>query len=314
MRRGLIVGIDHYDSAPLEGCINDANKIYNLIKNNEDGTPNFDCKKIISSENKIGKTTLQEDIEKLFQGEADAAFLYFSGHGTSNNLGGYIVTPDAKKYNEGVSMSDILKYANASRIKECIIMLDCCFSGFFGNLPEIENKVVIKEGVSILTACRADQVSVEAKGSGLFTSLVCDALRGGAANLLGIVTTASVYAHVEPVFGAWEQRPLFKAHMSKSTILRRCKPKIDPDILRSLCALFPSPTATLKLDRSFEPTEHPKGDPNEIIFEKLQRCRAQGIVKPDGEDHLYYAAMNEKSCSLTPYGQFYWHLAKNNKI
>jgi hypothetical protein len=213
MRRGLIVGINHYNNTPLEGCINDANKIYNLIKNNEDGTPNFDCKKIISSETKIDKASLQEAIE-----------------------------------------------------------------------------------------------------SGLFTSLVCDALNGGAADLLGTVSTASVYAHVEPIFGAWEQRPLFKAHMSKSTVLRRCRPKLDPEILRTLPILFSSPIAMLKLDKSFEPTEEPKGHSNEMVFALLQKCRVQGLIRVDGEEHLYYAAMNEKSCSLTSFGQFYWHLAKNNKI
>lgn len=314
MRRALIVGIDDYDCSPLKGCINDANNVFELIKRNEDGTPNFDCKKLISSDTRLTRSTLKENIEKLFKDEAEMAFLYFSGHGTSNNLGGYIVTQDAKKYDEGVSMSDILRYANASKAKECVIMLDCCFSGYLGSLPEIDNKAVIKEGVSILTASRPDQVSIEADGNGLFTSLVCDALRGGAADLLGSVTTASIYAHVEPIFGAWEQRPLFKTHISKSTILRRCKPRIDPDTLRELKVFFPVSDHKLKLDKSFEPEEEPKGHPNEKTFAKLQECRALGLVKPDGEDHMYWAAMRNKSCSLTALGQFYWHLVKANKI
>lgn len=314
MRRALVVGINDYSGSPLKGCINDANDIYELIRRNEDGTPNFDSIKMISSEMTITRTTLKEGIEKLFKDEADMAFLYFSGHGTSNNLGGYLVTQDAKKYDEGVSMADILKYANNSKAKECIIMLDCCFSGALGSLPEIDNKTVIKEGVSILTASRSDQVAVESKGSGLFTSLVCDAMRGSAADLLGSVTTASVYAHVEPIFGAWEQRPLFKTHISKSTILRRCKPKIDPEILRELKDIFPTSDHKFKLDKTFEPEEEPKGHPNEKIFAKLQACRALGLVSPDGEDHMYWAAMRNKSCSLTALGRFYWHLVKANKI
>ena len=314
MKRALIIGINDYDGSPLKGCINDANNIFNLIQRNEDGTPNFDCKKLISSEVRITRSMLKENIEKLFKDEADMAFLYFSGHGTSNNLGGFIVTQDAAKYDEGVSMSDILKYANNSKAKECIIMLDCCFSGHLGTLPEIDNKAVIKEGVSILTASRSNQVSVESAGNGLFTSLVCDALKGGAADLLGSVTTASIYAHVEPIFSAWEQRPLFKTHISKSTILRRCKPKIDPEILRELKVMFPTADYKLPLDKTFEPEEEPKGHINEKTFAKLQACRALNLVQPDGEDHMYWAAINNKSCSLTPLGQFYWHLVKANKI
>jgi len=314
MKRALIIGIDHYDGSPLTGCINDANNIYDLMNRNEDGTPNFDCKKMISSEGRINRANLKENIEKLFKDDADTAFLYFSGHGTSNNLGGYIVTQDAKKYDEGVAMYDILNYANASKAKECVIMLDCCFSGHLGTLPQINNSAVIKEGVSILTASRADQVSMESGGSGLFTSLVCDALRGGASDLLGSVTTASVYSHVEPIFGAWDQRPLFKTHISKSTILRRCKPFIEPEIIRELGVIFKSPDYRLQLDKSYEPTEKPLGHPNEKIFAKLQACRAQGLIKLDGEDHMYYAAMNNKHCSLTAMGQFYWHLVKAKKI
>lgn len=314
MKRALIIGIDDYVDAPLKGCVNDANNVFNLIQRNEDGTPNFDCKKLISSKITITRAVLKENIEKLFKDEADMVFLYFSGHGTSNNLGGYVVTQDAAKYDEGVSMADILKYANSSKAKECIIMLDCCFSGHLGTLPEIDNKAVIKEGVSILTASRSSQVSVESGGNGLFTSLVCDALRGGAADLLGTVTTASIYAHVEPIFSAWEQRPLFKTHISKSTVLRRCKPKIDPEILRELKVLFPSSDSKIALDKTFEPEEEPKGHPNEKIFAKLQACRALDLVRPNGEDHMYWAAINSKSCSLTALGQFYWHLVKANKI
>jgi uncharacterized caspase-like protein len=314
MRRALVVGINHYENSPLSGCINDANNIYELIQRNEDGTPNFDCKKMISSETNITRVTLKENIEKLFKDEAEMTFLYFSGHGTSNNLDGYIVTQDARKYDEGVSMADILKYANNSKSKECIIMLDCCFSGQLGSVPEINNRAQIREGISILTASRGDQLSMEVNGNGLFTSLVCDALKGGAADLLGIVTTASIYSHVESIFGAWEQRPLFKTHISKSTILRRCKPLIDHSILRELTAIFSTAEYQVPLDKTFEPTEKPQGHPNEIVFAKLQIFRANGLVKPNGEDHLYWAAIKNKSCSMTALGQFYWHLVRAKKI
>lgn len=315
MKRALVVGIDHYKSAPLNGCIKDANRIANLISQNEDGTPNFDTKLMTSDNDSITRSSLKEAITNLFKDEADMAFLYFSGHGTSNNLGGYVVTQDAAKYDEGVSMRDILDLANNSKVKECTLMLDCCFSGELGSLPSIDNNAaVIREGISILTASRPTQVSMENCDGGLFTSLVCDALSGSAADLLGTITTANIYAHVEPIFGAWDQRPLFKTHVSRSIPLRRCKPLIDPNILRELPDFFDEPTSKHALDKTYEPTEKPKDHPNEVIFDKLQACYRRGVVRPDGEVHMYYAAMNNKSCSLTPLGQFYWHLAKNKKF
>src|SRR5947209_14326513 len=46
----------------------------------------------------------------------------------------------------------------------------------------------------------------------------CGALDGGAADVLGKVTVASVYAYLSETFGPWDQRPTFKADR-KSTRL-----------------------------------------------------------------------------------------------
>ena len=81
-------------------------------------------------------------------------------------------------------------------------MLDCCSSGSFGNLPEIENKVAIKEGISILTACRADEFAEETQESGLFTSLVCDALNGGAADFETIQVLGYDLNHKKESYGS----------------------------------------------------------------------------------------------------------------
>ncbi len=151
---------------------------------------------------------------------------------------------------------------------------------------------------------------MESDEGGLFTSLVCDALKGSVADLLGVVTTASIYAHVEPIFGAWEQRPLFKTHISRPTPIRFCKLQIEPIRLRKLTELFEKPTIQHKLDKTYEPDEEPKGHKNETKFQILQDFCRNGLVRPDDEEHMYYVAINNKSCSLTPKGRFYWHLTK----
>ena len=50
------------------------------------------------------------------------------------------------------------------------------------------------------------------------------------------------------------------------------------------------------------------------IFKNLQKLESVGLVCPVGEEHMYYAAMNSKSCKLTPLGQHYWNLVKSGKI
>lgn len=319
MRRALSVGIDEYTNEPLRGCVSDTERITSVLQTNHDGTPNFDCKTLTAPRggglNIITRTILRRAIEKLFRDRADIALLHFSGHGTVNNLDGYLVTQDAERYDEGVAMGDILKWANDSRATEVVIFLDCCFSGALGNIPAVDNtKALLREGVSILTASRSDQPSVETGGGGLFTSLVIDSLAGGAADVLGTVTIPSVYAYVETALGAWDQRPLFKSHVSRLVPLRQCVPPIDCAILRKLPTLFPLPAEDLPLTPAYEKTS-PTMDPTKVaVFKDLQALSRVHLVVPCNSEHMYDAAMDSKPCRLTPSGRYYWRLAKDHRI
>jgi uncharacterized caspase-like protein len=314
MRRALVVGIDEYPKSPLRGCVNDATEIARLLRRNEDGSPNFECQTLTAPPFPITRAILKGKIEDLFRDEADVALLYFSGHGFANDLGGYLVTPDSERNDEGVSMVDVMTLGKGSRVGEVVILLDCCYSGALGALPTLSNLTVLREGISILTASRGSQVSVEIRGRGRFTSLLCAALEGGASDVLGKVTIASVYAYVDQSLGAWEQRPLLKALVSKLVPLRSCSPVVPLDVLRSLPKYFSTAETELALDPSFEPDAEPHHPSNEQIFSQLQKFRAARLVVPVGEDHLYYAAMNSKSCKLTPLGRFYWSQANNGKL
>jgi len=99
MRKALVVGINDYPSYPLNGCVNDAAAFANTIERNGDGSPNFS----VRLETNIGtKAALKKMFIELFEGDNDISLLYFSGHGYFNDFGGYVVTPDAQDYNEGV--------------------------------------------------------------------------------------------------------------------------------------------------------------------------------------------------------------------
>jgi uncharacterized caspase-like protein len=316
MRRALLVGIDDYPAAPLAGCVNDARAMAGLLSRHADDSPNFDVQLLTSDTETISRGDLRAAIEKLFHHDkADVALLYFSGHGTENNLDGYLVTPDAGRYDEGVALTEVLTLANQSKAQEVVLILDSCMSGALGQIPATgSNQVSLREGVAILTASRSGQVSMEAGGRGVFTELVCGALDGGGADVLGNVTAASIYAYVEQALGPWDQRPLFKAHVATLTPLRKTAPAVKLETLRLLPDWFSSPTTEFALDPSYEHTTEPQDEEHQEIFRGLQEMSRCKLVEPVDEEFMYYAAINSKACRLTPLGQQYWRLAKAKRI
>ncbi len=126
----------------------------------------------------------------------------------------------------------ILTFANSSPATNKIIILDSCHSGIAGNPPHQPDTAVLSEGLTILTASAKDQYASEENGSGVFTSLLVDALSGSAANLVGDITPGSIYAHIDQSLGGWGQRPLFKTNVRKFVSLRQVAPPISLDELK----------------------------------------------------------------------------------
>ncbi|HBI33767.1 MAG TPA: peptidase C14 [Candidatus Moranbacteria bacterium] len=313
MKKALIVGINNYPISPLSGCVNDASAISSIIETNGDGSPNFS---VALKTDTQSKSVLMESIVELFNGDCETVLFYFSGHGFLNSLGGFIVTPDYKKYDEGISMDQILQLANNSKAKNKIIILDCCHSGSFGS-PAISNGTTcqINEGVTILTASRGDELAMEINGHGVFTNLLLDALRGGASDLGGHITPGSVYAYIDQALGPWSQRPVFKTNVTSFTSLRKINPPIDTDILRKITEYFPEQNHEYKLDPTYEfDNKDIAIEDNVKIFKDLQKLEGVGLVVPVNEDHMYYAAINSGSCKLTALGAHYWRLAKDKLI
>src|SRR6266498_2209137 len=166
MRRALCVGIDFYSFGELHGCVSDAQRLAAVLRRNQDGSPNFDPRELTAPNggkpDVVTRSSLRAALDELLKHPADMALFSFSGHGSENNLGGYLVTQDAKRYDEGVPMAEVIAMANRSKADEVVILLDCCHSGHLGSMPAINNnEALLREGVSILTASRGEQVSVE---------------------------------------------------------------------------------------------------------------------------------------------------------
>lgn len=316
MRRALLVGIDEYEQAPLQGCVEDAEAMERLLSRDHDGALNFDTMLLTSNDETVTRARLREDIKSLFSDPADVALLYFSGHGTENDLGGYLVTTDAHLYDEGVWLTEVLTYANRARhVAEVVIILDSCHSGALGAVPPVDNThASLREGLSILTASRASQAALVLGGKSVFTRLVCAGLAGGAADILGNVTVASIYAYVDQALGAWDQRPLFKSHVSRMLPLRRADPAIDVAILRRLPEWFATADAELPLSPRHERTREPHDPEAEAVFRSLQLCNRVKLVEPVGKEDMYYAAVDGTGCRLTALGRHYWTLANDRRI
>ncbi len=317
MRGALIVGIDEYDNDniyDLPSCVADATRLRNILGRNADGSPNFDCLLMVSKNTKITRSKLRQSIDDLFKRDLEMALFYFSGHGTENNLGGYIVTQDVASYDEGVAVKDILDLAVKSKARERIIILDSCYSGNMGNVATSNNAALLNEGLSIITSSRGYEVSKATDAGSIFTTLIIDALSGSARDVIGNVTVASMYAYVDNALGAFDQRPMFKTHVSKLSPVRKCAPVVGLNILRSLPDYFTTKESEFAMDPSFEFTDEKANPTNVSIFNDFKKLRNATLIEPVGVEDLFFAAVNSKSVRLTPLGKYYWDLAKRYKI
>lgn len=326
MRKALIVGIDYYESiTPLHGCVNDARSVASLLRRNSDSeeTPNFDVQILTATGpgQLVPRRKLRDAIKDLFDDAHEIALLYFAGHGYIEATGGYLCPSDCETGDDGIALSEIMTMANRSPSRNKIIILDSCHSGVTATNP-LAPIAEICEGVTVLTASTAEQYAEERNGSGIFTTLLVDALNGAAANLVGDVTPGSVYAHIDQSLGAWKQRPVFKTNVRSFVSLRKVCPPIPRRELLRLSEFFPEQGFEYKLDPSYEPlrsgaeeAEIPPPDPEKTkILSILQNYVRVNLVVPVDAPHMWHATMESKSCRLTALGEHYRRLVAEGRI
>ncbi len=323
MRNALIVGINHYPYVGnLHGCAADAIALSSVLKTHADGLKNFTIKQLVAKDaaSQISRTHLRDHVVELFASEADIVLLYFAGHGHIDDAGSYLLASDSRDGHDGLSLDDVLNFAYLSKAKHKVLIFDSCYSGAAGAPVSAGKKALLSEGMTVMTAAGRNQTAGEANGAGIFTSLLVDALKGGAASLLGDITPGSVYAHIDISLGSWGQRPQFKTNVKEFVSLRRIEPPINILELREITKLFTAASDLFPLDPSYEP--HPAvpdplfpPDPENVRkFALLQKMNRLNLVVPVGADHMYFAAMNSKACGLTILGKHHWQLITNDKI
>jgi Caspase domain len=134
----------------------------------------------------------------------DVLLVYFSGHGKLDQSGRLHLcmqdTESTDLLSTAVSSTRINEFADASRARNVIIVLDCCHAGAFrgGDLMD----AVAGPGRYVLTSCRGTQLANDAtvdNGTSYFTQHLVDGLLGAAADQDqdGYVTFSDLYAYVD---------------------------------------------------------------------------------------------------------------------
>ncbi|MFC3530309.1 caspase domain-containing protein [Paracoccus mangrovi] len=324
MRKALVVGVDYYDHInALHGCVNDAHSVKSMLDRDSDGSVNFHVKLLTATGpgQLVPRRKLREAIQELFQDKHEIVLLYFAGHGYIEATGGYLCASDCETGDDGIPLAEIMTMANQSPSENKIIILDSCHSGVAATNP-LAPVAEISEGVTVLTASTAEQYANEENGSGIFTTLLVDALSGAAANLVGAVTPGSVYAHIDQSLGAWAQRPVFKTNVRTFVSLRKVRPPIELGELRRLAEFFPEPGYEYQLDPSYEPHRSgaegpdvlPPNSENAAILSILQNYVRVNLVVPVGAPHMWHATMESKTCTLTALGEHYRRLVAQGMI
>ena len=334
-RKALLVGINNYelDDSPhfgnLDGCVNDAENMRKVLSRHADcdENVNFECELLLADKGEeVTCSHLRERIDALFHDYSGEVLFYFAGHGALTDIGGYLVTSEGKQGDYGPKMSELVELAALSPCQSATIIIDACHSGNMGNYSLLSGKnkeiAVLPEGVTVMAASSTRQTAGEVNGQGIFTSLVVGALQGGAADIQGFVTSASIFSYVDQALGQWDQSPMFKTNDRRFSPLRRCKPAVKNSLLRELPDLFNKIDDVHKMDRTYEETEKSKKEENVAIFKKFKKFRDSRLLVTEHDKDLYYTAMAAKSrdskeaegVKLTPLGQYYWRLAKSSKI
>ncbi len=316
-KRALLIGVNDYEYFNnLSCCVDDAKQMESLLRTHEDGSPNYFCSRLSSDRDEVTEGSLRAALRKLTGGanQGDDLLFYFSGHGMVIDGEGALVTTDAKPNDVGFPMHELLRRVNRCGAGSVMIILDCCHSGEMGNTGSggTINQTTLSEGVTILSASSPEQVSQEGLLNSLFTELIMAALEGGAADIRGHVSVASIYAYVEQALGPWQQRPMYKSYAPRLDPLRVCKPPVPDEVLRLLPSLFRGADAPLKLDPSWEKSEG--NDPENVKkFDLLKILRDARLLDRKGKD-LYDLALESGSVRLTPLGRLYWNLAKKGIV
>jgi len=188
----VCIGINDYPGTrnDLKQCVTDARAIHGIFKSNDAA-----CRRALLTD---GKATVQRVVSTIASTfadatPADAAIVYFSGHGVPGALccaDGFLSYKD---------IYALLKQCNAGRK---MVLADACFTGKMRTSSRHDTHYYNKENVMLFLSSRGNESSIESNRAGtkrysMFTRYLERGLRGGAdANRDGCITARELYDFV----------------------------------------------------------------------------------------------------------------------
>jgi Flp pilus assembly protein TadD len=240
----VVIGIDHYanpKSFPgLKYAVKDAEAMAALL-----ARQGFTVIPLYESQaTKAAILSAMQDNLAPKLGARDRVFVFFSGHGQTEKLGGkergYIVPYDGGKSSSLISMEELQQQSSfMGTAKHQLFVMDSCFGGRLAatkpsivdpNTPNYLKNMADRIARLVFTAGGADQEVVDGgpKGHSVFVDALLEAIDDGLADLNGdgYVTSSELVAYVTPRAGNVYQTPapgVLPEHQSGEFLFRNPK-------------------------------------------------------------------------------------------
>ncbi|MCH7983937.1 MAG: caspase family protein [Chloroflexi bacterium] len=202
--RALIVGVSQYidpDIAGLKPCDQEATDVFERLTDDTSGLFDGEQSVLLTSEStsdlESSRSNVMAHLDRLanMASSDESLLFYFSGHGDSIAVDGFLICKDTRTGmidTTGLSIRDTLKTISRSPARFKMVLLDCCKPGMIVGkstqhmTESFENALksvtdLGDEGIVIITSCKAEQFSYLLKDSSksVFTSYLIDGLNGG---------------------------------------------------------------------------------------------------------------------------------------
>jgi hypothetical protein len=216
-RKALLIGTSQYSDGfkPLESTLHDINTLSDLLENSDIG--GFDDVQV-----KLNETSsdLATAIEEWYISHAidDFVLLFIAGHGVKDyDRKLHFATVNTKKSGErlkittAIAATSISNFMRESKAKRQIVILNCCFSGAFGDLVPMDGGTIdleesiaaedlMVEGRVVLTSTSSMNYAFErSPGNGdlsVYGHYLVEGLRTGAGAAGDGITIARLHEYV----------------------------------------------------------------------------------------------------------------------
>lgn len=300
MKTALLIGASNFDSEDLSdipSALKDISVMKEILADEKVG--GFDKVEVLLD---ASSAIARQRIEVFFHAneEVNLKLLYYSGHGLLDNRDDlFFASKDTAKGQSGsisrataIKARDIQEYMSSDIVcKQQVVILDCCFSGIFGNIwPKdgLDRGKIIRsqlggKGRVVLTSCSSTQKSFASEsGLSIYTGYLVQGIKTGDADedKDGIITADELHKYAK-------KRSEEDNHTSN--------PKIYPYEEGYSIALVNSPTEPVELLKSIAQTFIDKDDENIIpeTSELTLKIRAESLEISEEEFSKVISSIKE---------------------